>query len=89
MESLTQILAFLALSGAALVGLGVILKVLRMAFVGTRKFINRMSDAAHVIMYELTPNAGTSMKDAVCRVDKRVEHIDGRVDDLEQWRNSL
>lgn len=75
MSGVSEMLALVALLGAALAALGVIAKVIQKA----AQFIVRMSAAAHVILYELQPNAGTSIKDAISRMDSRVA-------DLEEWR---
>lgn len=76
MSNFTQMLTLVALIGAAVAALGVIAKGIHIA----AQFIVRMSAAAHVVLYELQPNAGTSIKDAVARIDARLEA-------LEQWRD--
>ena len=75
MELATDILTFIVLVGAAVGALAVLLKTIKVV----AEFIVRVSAAAHVVLYELQPNAGTSIKD-------RVTNIDVRVAALEAWR---
>lgn len=75
MSDFSNMLALVALIGAATAAIGVILKGIQKV----AQFIVRMSAAAHVVLYELQPNAGTSIKDSVQRIDRRVHS-------LEQWR---
>jgi hypothetical protein len=70
-------LQMVVLSGAAVAALGVLLKGTRASI----RFMQRLGAAVHVVLYELTPNAGGSMKDAVQRIDRRVAS-------LESWRES-
>lgn len=76
MSGLTEALALITLAGGAVAAAGVIwAKVIR----PVASFVPRMVQAVHLVLYELQPNAGTSIKDRVARIDQRV-----RV--LEEWR---
>jgi hypothetical protein len=74
-SNFSEMLQLIVLLGAAAGAIVFLLKATKAA----AEFIVRMSAAAHVILYELQPNAGTSIKD-------RVTSIDVRVAALEAWR---
>lgn len=79
-----DVLADIAVIGAATAALGIIGR----ALIAIIRFISRMAKAAHVVLYELTPNNGASMKDVLNRIDRTVANHTERLDDLDAWRSA-
>lgn len=65
----------LALMGAALGALGLGWRVVRFFYRAAR----RIEDTFDLVHRELQPNGGSSLRDAVTRIEGRVERIETRV----------
>ena len=63
---------------AATVAIGVLLR----AATGIYRFVRRIDAVHEVVVRELQPNGGSSLRDAVARIDRRVHTIEVFCDEL-------
>ena len=73
MEEVEQILKLVVLAGAAVGALGMLRKHV---LIPLAAFMRRLSAAAHVVLYELQPNGGMSMKDDLKAILRRLDAVE-------------
>lgn len=57
-------------------GLVKMLNLVKGKYISTRNFINELSDCIKLVNTELKPNHGSSIKDAISRIDNKINVID-------------
>lgn len=72
----------IAVVAGGLVAVGGILRALY-------RFFKKLDNALSAVHRELLPNGGSSLRDAVNRIEERINLVEGRTAVLEHWRAEI